>query len=316
MYHGGGRIPIGYDYADGKLIVNPYEAEHVRKIYEWYLAGDSLKTIHQKVNEKGCTNRYASYNSWSCIRNILCNPVYTGSFTFGDILVENSHEPIISKEDFEEVQTIRARKSEIYGATAFQSRHFLKGFIFCGRCGARYYCRNCGYRSYYACYSRTKQMPKMVKDPNCKNKYWNVKELERLVDAKIRAVLHSPELAKELAKPQKKVAVADNRNAEIEKRIRAIDRRIAKLMELYQNDDIPTQILGDNINKLYLEKTALEKTLEPEKESDVMPFDLAEELLANAAQIWDFADDDQKRRIMQTLVNRIIIDGENITIYD
>ena len=63
LYHGGGYIPIGYNYQNGKLVINPYEAEQVRKIYEWYLAGDSIKTIHQKINDCGYTNRYASYNS-------------------------------------------------------------------------------------------------------------------------------------------------------------------------------------------------------------------------------------------------------------
>ena len=39
LHHGGGYIPIGYNYENGKLIINPYEAEQVRKIYEWYLGG-------------------------------------------------------------------------------------------------------------------------------------------------------------------------------------------------------------------------------------------------------------------------------------
>lgn len=39
LHHGGGHIPIGYEYEDGHLVINPYEAEQVRKIYEWYLAG-------------------------------------------------------------------------------------------------------------------------------------------------------------------------------------------------------------------------------------------------------------------------------------
>ena len=34
LYHGGGNIPIGYDYSDGKLTINPYEAEQVRKIFD------------------------------------------------------------------------------------------------------------------------------------------------------------------------------------------------------------------------------------------------------------------------------------------
>ena len=229
-------------------------------------------------------------------------------------MVKNAHEAIISEEQFEAAQTIRIRRKEIYGMTSFKSRHLLTGFIFCGRRGARYYCRSNKNRTYYACYSRTKQMPKRIKDPNCKNKYWNASALESIVNAKVKEILDSPELLKELATSKKKDIEVSNKNSEIEKRIRAIDKRIAKLMELYQNDDIPTQILGDSINKLYLEKTTLEKAIEPEKDLNIMPFDLAEELIADAAQIWDFADYTQKRRILQSLINRIVIDGENVTI--
>ena len=60
LHHGGGHIPIGYEYEDGHLVINPYEAEQVRKIYEWYLAGDSLKTITDKLQEVGYTNSTAA----------------------------------------------------------------------------------------------------------------------------------------------------------------------------------------------------------------------------------------------------------------
>ena len=104
LHHGGGHIPIGYEYEDGHLVINPYEAEQVRKIYEWYLAGDSLKTITDKLQEAGYTNKYSSYNSWTSVRNILGNETYTGRLHFGDVIVDNAHEPIISKEQFDAAQ--------------------------------------------------------------------------------------------------------------------------------------------------------------------------------------------------------------------
>lgn len=58
-------------------------------------------------------------------------------------------------------------------------------------------------------------------------------------------------------------------------------------MELYQVDGIPPEILGENINKLYTEKTALAATLKPEEEIVETSFDLIEELLKNAAQVWE-----------------------------
>lgn len=131
LYHGGGYIPIGYNYVDGKLVVNPIEAKQIQKIYEWYLAGNSLAAIHKKAREEGFINRYASYNSWSCIRNILDNPVYPGQSKFGSVVAKNTHEAIISQDKFEAVQAIRKRKKAMYGFASFRSRHLLSGLYFC-----------------------------------------------------------------------------------------------------------------------------------------------------------------------------------------
>ena len=136
LHHCGGNIPIGYEYEDGKLLVNPYEAEQVKKIYEWYLAGASLKAITDRLQEQGYTNKYSSYNSWSSVRNILGNETYTGTLHFGDITVEDAHEAIISKEQFAAAQVLREKRQEKYGNSAFQSKHLLTGMLFCGHCGA------------------------------------------------------------------------------------------------------------------------------------------------------------------------------------
>lgn len=197
--------------------------------------------------------------------------------------------------------------------SSFQSKYLLTGILFCGKCGGRYYLRNSGRYRYYSCYSRSKQMKQMVKDPSCKNKHWKAEELEPIIDARIREVLHSPELAADIAasRPQQAPVI---QNVKIEKRIREIDRNIAKLMELYQKDDIPAEVLGDSINKLYAEKIALQNSTEPEPDNSTMPFDLAQELIADAAEIWDFADDEQKRRIMQELITKIVLTDDDVKI--
>lgn len=313
LHHGGGNIPIGYEYEDGKLIVNPYEAEQVRKIYEWYLAGASLKGITDRLQDEGYTNKYSSYNSWSSVRNILGNETYTGTLHFGDIVVEDAHEAIISKEQFNAAQILRGKRQEQYGSTAFQSKHLLTGLLFCGHCGGRYYLRNTGKYSYYACYSRTKQIKGMIKDPNCKNKIWKAQDLEPIIDAQIRELLSSPQMAAEVATNKAK-PVPTTKNTDIERRIHDIDKQISKLMELYQQDDIPPELLGDKINKLYNERTALQSSLEPVVEPTTMPFDLVEELLSDAAQVWDFADEAQKKRIMQSLISRIVLTEDDVKI--
>ena len=103
-------------------------------------------------------------------------------------------------------------------------------------------------------------------------------------------------------------------NIAIEKRIAEIDRQINKLMGLYQQDEIPPELLGEQINKLYGEKTALQSSLTPVAEPEEQPFDLVQALIADAVQIWDFADEAQKRRIMQSLVSRITLTDDDIDI--
>ena len=314
LHHGGGNIPIGYDYEDGKLIVNPYEAEQVRKIYEWYLSGASLKAITDKLQGAGYTNKYSSYNSWSSVRNILENETYIGRLHFGDVVVDHAHEAIITEEQFNAAQILRGKRREQFGSHAFQSKHVLTGLLFCGHCGGRYYLRNTGKYSYYACYSRTKQMKNMIKDPNCQNKIWRAQDLEPIIEEKILALLHNPKIAEELAAGKPKAAAPVSKNTDIERRIREIDRQIGKLMELYQQDDIPPELLGEKINRLYGEKTALENSIAPVEETNAMPLDLVAELITNAAEIWDFADENQKRRILQSLISRIVLTNDQVDI--
>ena len=157
-------------------------------------------------------------------------------------------------------------------------------------------------------------MKSMIKDPNCMNKIWKASELDAIVDLKIRTLLQSPKMAAELAANRPEKTPIINNNDSIEKRIHDIDKQINKLMELYQMDDIPAELLGGKINKLYGERTALQDMLVPEAEPSTMPFDLVKELIADAAQIWDYADESQKRRILQSLVSKIVITEDDIKI--
>lgn len=315
LHHGSGYIPIGYNYQDGKLVINVYEAEQVKKIYKWYLEGESFQGIASLLRSKGYTNRYSSYSHWSTVRSILRNPTYTGRLHYGDVVVENAHEAIITDEQFQAVQSMIANRHEIYGKNSFKSKYLLTGIIFCGKCGARYFRCNTRRYEYYSCHSRIKKNLSMVKDPNCKNKHWRADKLEAIIEKQVYQLLQSPEIALEISQKKRGAPEpVDKTNFMIEKRIKEIDREINKFMELYRIDGIPPEILGDNINKLYNEKTALQSTLKPVKEITPASFDLVEELLHNAAQIWEFADESQKRRILQDLIKRIVLTDDAVDI--
>lgn len=286
LHQGCCQIPIGYTYQNGKLIINPYEAEQIRLIYTLYLEGASYQNILNQLNEKGYTNSYSGYKHWSGIRYILSNETYTGRLRYGEVVVEKAHEAIISEEQFKAVQALHEKRNSVYGTNSFHAKHLLAGMVFCGHCGARYVYRPNGNNPVYCCYSRAKINKSMIRDPNCKNKHWNKEELERIVSNRVRNIFNSPEMAAEVFrrdKVRKKLEMPSN--VGLEKRLHEIDRQINKLMELYKIDGIPADVLGDNINKLYQEKTALQSSVQPLDEVEENSFTTFYETLGEVVKV-------------------------------
>ena len=51
-FHGGGNAPTGYDYIDGELIINDYEAIQVKDLYNRFLKGYSIHNCWQYMQQK------------------------------------------------------------------------------------------------------------------------------------------------------------------------------------------------------------------------------------------------------------------------
>jgi DNA invertase Pin-like site-specific DNA recombinase len=148
--------PYGYRLNERTLEVIPEEADIVRYIYSAYLKGQGKCDIAKELNELGVP-RTNGREVWhpSTVAYILTNISYTGdmiwqkSFATNDIpfrqlrnngqkpkyFVENCHEPIISKEDFERVQTLmQSRWTQAKGGGQVCTDLLAKK-IYCGNCG-------------------------------------------------------------------------------------------------------------------------------------------------------------------------------------
>ena len=119
----------GYRWKDEQYVVNPHEASIIQHIYEWYLNGHSPTQIAKILNEKREKTRRGNAFTRSVIHNILSQDTYTGRLILQKTyrvahkgrsvmnqgehtkyIVEQAHEPIISKEKFEEVQQVKAMR--------------------------------------------------------------------------------------------------------------------------------------------------------------------------------------------------------------
>ena len=150
---------LGYKYVNGVYIVKPEEAEIVRNIFTDYLSGMGIEAIMKKLNAQGKTSRNGHAWCRSSVRKVLGNYSYTGNLllqtTFrenhitkktlpnrGELPMyhaENTHEAIVSMEDYQAVQAEMARRSAKHNKTAHGPvKYPFTSLIVCGTCGKGY----------------------------------------------------------------------------------------------------------------------------------------------------------------------------------
>lgn len=102
--------PLGYDLAeDQTLLVNPEEAELVRRIFKRYLEQRSMPEVAHTLNQQGITTSRNSEWSHVSIRNVLSNELYRGKYELGEYTEQVEDYRIISDELFEAVTDTRYR---------------------------------------------------------------------------------------------------------------------------------------------------------------------------------------------------------------
>lgn len=152
---------------DGIPDIDSEKANVVRLIFERYVAGDSLRMITYRLNNAGILNP-SGEPEWksATIRSILMNEKYCGDVlgqkTFKEgviggkvqkntgqlpqVLVQNNHPAIISRELFYAVQEETKRRTAAKspstksptGRSSYTSKYALSERLACGECGTLY----------------------------------------------------------------------------------------------------------------------------------------------------------------------------------
>ena len=158
------------DHEDkNKLVIDEYAAKIVKNIFTWKLDGMSNLAIANRLNENGIFSpleykkSYGEHYStgfqagivskWSAVavKRILTNEIYTGMMVQGKrekvnykvdkilekpesewFKVEGTHEAIVSKEDYQNVQ--RLLKVDTRAGKGKEKAHMFSGLLFCGDC--------------------------------------------------------------------------------------------------------------------------------------------------------------------------------------
>lgn len=171
-------LPYGYVYNEDKIVIDKEVSGNVRMIFKWKIDGVSLHKIKENLEKLNAVNpsnyrllragerKNNKENFWdiSTINKILKNQFYVGDTIWGKTIValykgekyhkvedekdmfifQNTHEPIISREDFRLVKEIMEKASEVkkekMKLTNKQREKIENLFvdkIFCGDCGKK-----------------------------------------------------------------------------------------------------------------------------------------------------------------------------------
>lgn len=201
---------------EGNLIIEPAEAEVVKRIYREYLEGASLLQIGRGLEADGILTG-AGKTKWrpETLKKILQNEKYIGdallqkTYTV-DFLnkkrvqnkgivpqyyVENSHEPIIPRDLYMQVQEELVRRANLYTGKngkkrVYSSKYALSSIVYCSECGEIYrrvHWNNRGCRSIvWRCVSRLEE-----KGSDCTSPTVNEEVLQAAVVKAINELLAS-----------------------------------------------------------------------------------------------------------------------------
>ena len=326
-WHGGATEPIGYDYdpVTELLNINEYEVMQLLELSELFLKGTPLRTIERIFTEKGYTHKHGTWDP-KTMRRVLRNKIYIGYIKHNEEWYPGLQPRIFTDETFNKMQKIlddRAEQFKQLGVKPGSQTTYLGGLLHCKRCGAKYAKQENGRRKegkprvyWYMCYSRSKKMKKMIKDPNCKNKNWKMTDLDNIVFNEIRKLAMVPDYVKELRQEKEKNTIEPNKIDILKKEIANIDDQISRFMDLYGIGKFTIDQVAGKVDPLNIKKAGLVKELE-QLNADVGAITEAEafEIINSFGDILDRDDFDEIRLAIETLIYYIDIDGEDIYIH-
>lgn len=122
--------------------LDPERAPHIKRALETYARGQvGISDLRDLLEERGLRSRKTTRYVGSALSNaqahrLLSNPYYTGCIKHRDVFYDGAHEPLISDETWNEVQSVLAGR-RIAGDRSWKHSHFLKGTVKCNRCKRR-----------------------------------------------------------------------------------------------------------------------------------------------------------------------------------
>ncbi|NJD04585.1 MAG: recombinase family protein [Ruminiclostridium sp.] len=202
---------MGYDCVDGEIVIDPEQAEVVRKIFDLYLQGLSFRQIKSFLESQGIKTATGK-ETWDAktIQRMLINEKYKGDTmlqkTFTEdfmtgkksknigqrnrYYVKDSHPAIISAEVFDKVQEEMVRRARLVrkedgtveaSGSKYNGKYLLGNLLVCGDCSASYRRRTERGKVVWRCATRIEKGKEACPYSSTLNEEWIKKVLSEMV---------------------------------------------------------------------------------------------------------------------------------------
>lgn len=331
-----GRAPIGYlnvtENIDGRKIntiaVDPERAHFVKLAFELYAAGDlTFQDIADELTDRGLTTRPTQRRpagpiSDSKIQQMFRDRYYLGEITYKGETYDGRHEPLITAELFDRVQTLMGSRG--YASERRRRHdHYLKGTIWCGRCRLedqrirrmilmRATGRQGNQYWYFFC--------RGVQDHICDAPYSSMDRVEQAIEDHYKTVTFRPEFIT-LVRARLRDAITDQVGAQralrqdVETQVARLATKEENLLDLAADGDMDTTRVRTRLRDLTRQRRELEIRLGAISD-DVTPaaeyIEANISLLENPHELYRRASDQTRRQLNQAIFTRIYVVNDEV----
>lgn len=311
-----GKRRDGSAHVGSRWVPDPALWEQCRQAWLLRAAGVPIREIHKEFHLFSTRSSYTAFYT---------NRLYLGVLQYGDLVIENYVEPLITQEVWDSVQAInhtnwtkndphyRFHKTHPRRIT---SDYMFSGFLFCARCssvmnGKSVFFEGDSVRSYYRCSSL-----------ECDAKSIPQADIENLVIMALQDIILKPssilERSRKLAKlAESEINGLNDGHRRLIQKINTDKSRIANLVDHIANDPHAPQSIVEKIKTLESELSLSQIKLEDikQKKSSLTQTPFTKETAANLSKyITDLmsAEDIETRRfIMKSLIKSITVERIN-----
>ena len=273
-----GYAPLGYlnatEKVDGRevktIILDSERAPHVQWAFEAYAGGEwSITDLVEELTRRGLRTRPTATRSAvpltrSQVHRTLSSSYYTGKLPYGGAEYDGKHLALVDDQTWTRVQDVLSGR-RISGDRSWKHDHYLKGSLFCARCGSRlgfgYSKGKGGTYPYFFCLGRVK------KRTECELPYLNAEQQEAHVIRHWQNVKLAAELIERI-RDSVTEELAEKRDSDEKllltqrRRLLKLERQREKLIDAYLAEAIPVADLRKRQEALAVEQRDAERLIE------------------------------------------------------